>query len=425
MTVTAFEGPAGTGKTHSLMNRLQEGVAGRELAAHERVLALTFMHGSRRRLDSRLRDIDALARRFQATTVDSFAWRIVQRWGALARHLDYQLPTEEQYEQTCALAAALMARPEVASWIAVSYPFVLVDEAQDLSHDRSTMIAEMTGTCELLLAYDEFQCLNPALRPMPIRGWLPRICEPTSLTICRRTNNAELLEAARSVRDGQAVRQNGRRFRVMATPGKPNFAATCLANAIAWRQGGGTVAVLTPSRRGGFADGIVELVRSGPIGKHQNGPYPIQWENSEEAQRNALLREIAMPEACSVADALAALEPHSHAPAVKATRNWIGHRKRVLGIDEVSADEVRGQINRSIAMRRRYAGTQDAELSAMTIQQAKNREFDHVIVIWPYTVPNDDEQKRRLLYNAITRAKCSCQVLVQAQELLSSPPFTH
>jgi superfamily I DNA/RNA helicase len=59
----------------------------------------------------------------------------------------------------------------------------------------------------------------------------------------------------------------------------------------------------------------------------------------------------------------------------------------------------------------------------MTIQQAKNREFDHVVVVWPYTVPNDDEQRRRLLYNAITRAQRSCLVLVQAQALADAPPF--
>ena len=54
----------------------------------------------------------------------------------------------------------------------------------------------------------------------------------------------------------------------------------------------------------------------------------------------------------------------------------------------------------------------------MTIQQAKNREFDHVIALWPYTIPNDVEQRRRLLYNAITRAKRSCLVLVQAENML-------
>jgi hypothetical protein len=230
MTVTAFEGPAGTGKTHSLMNRLHEELAGRALAAHERVLALTFMHGSRRRLDSRLSGIEELGGRFQATTVDSFAWRLTQRWRPLARRLGHAIPAEGQYQETCALAAALMTRPAVASWVAVSRLIVLADEAQDLSPERSTTIAGMAGRCHLLLAYDEFQCLNPALRPMPIQDWLPGVCTPTSLTACHRTNNAELLEGARAVRNGEAVRQNGQRIRVIATPGRPNFAATCLAN---------------------------------------------------------------------------------------------------------------------------------------------------------------------------------------------------
>jgi superfamily I DNA/RNA helicase len=74
-------------------------------------------------------------------------------------------------------------------------------------------------------------------------------------------------------------------------------------------------------------------------------------------------------------------------------------------------------------MRRRYGTSTRPQFVAMTVQQAKNREFEHVVVIWPYTIPNDDDQKRRLLYNAITRARRSCLVLVQAQELLDAPPF--
>ena len=49
----------------------------------------------------------------------------------------------------------------------------------------------------------------------------------------------------------------------------------------------------------------------------------------------------------------------------------------------------------------------------MTIHQAKNREFDNVFVVWPYTVPADSEYKRRLLYNAITRSRANCMVLVR------------
>jgi superfamily I DNA/RNA helicase len=74
-------------------------------------------------------------------------------------------------------------------------------------------------------------------------------------------------------------------------------------------------------------------------------------------------------------------------------------------------------------MGRRHGYSRQAQFAAMTVRQAKNREFDHVVVLWPYIIPNDAEQRRRLLYNAITRAKRSCAVLVQVQELLEAPPF--
>jgi superfamily I DNA/RNA helicase len=57
------------------------------------------------------------------------------------------------------------------------------------------------------------------------------------------------------------------------------------------------------------------------------------------------------------------------------------------------------------------------------VHQAKNREFDTVVVIWPYTVAQDDEGKRRLLYNAITRAKKQCTVIVQGVGSTGKPPF--
>ncbi len=60
----------------------------------------------------------------------------------------------------------------------------------------------------------------------------------------------------------------------------------------------------------------------------------------------------------------------------------------------------------------------------MTVHQAKNREFDGVIVIWPHTVGGDAEHKLRLLYSAITRAKRRCLVLVQGKKALESPPST-
>ena len=39
----------------------------------------------------------------------------------------------------------------------------------------------------------------------------------------------------------------------------------------------------------------------------------------------------------------------------------------------------------------------------MTVHQAKNREFDSVIILWPYEVAGTADRQRRLLYNAVTR----------------------
>jgi superfamily I DNA/RNA helicase len=59
----------------------------------------------------------------------------------------------------------------------------------------------------------------------------------------------------------------------------------------------------------------------------------------------------------------------------------------------------------------------------MTIHQAKNREFDRVIVLWPYEVSGSEERKRRLAYNAITRAKAEAFVVVQGEARIGQPPF--
>jgi hypothetical protein len=404
------------------MNELTDALRRRALAPHERVLALTFMHGSRRRLDARLGELDGLAGRFEATTLDSFAWRLVQRWRRLAVFLGHALPAEDEYNDTCALAAALLKRECVRVWVSLSYPIVIVDEAQDLNRDRSAMIAALVLSTEVFLAFDEFQCLDPALLPIAIEAWLREHCEPTALQGCHRTNDLELIDAARAVREGRAVSLNDKRFRIAPTPGRANLAAAYVANAITWRDGG-DVAVLTPSRRGGFVDDVGTLVGAGPVGKQQNGPYHIEWESSDEQDCAALWGKLRLGESFALEEALAATSTNRGEPIIRALQEWIVRQRRTRGLQQLAAADVQRQLNRILSLRRRYAQRSQALFKAMTIQQAKNREFDHVIIVWPYTVPNGDERRRRLLYNAITRAKRSCLVLVQAQQMLKRPPF--
>ncbi|XCB28880.1 ATP-binding domain-containing protein (plasmid) [Tunturibacter empetritectus] len=59
----------------------------------------------------------------------------------------------------------------------------------------------------------------------------------------------------------------------------------------------------------------------------------------------------------------------------------------------------------------------------MTIHQAKNREFDGVVIVWPYQVAGDLDQKRRLLYNGVTRARHWCVSLVQGNTSPANSPF--
>jgi hypothetical protein len=405
------------------MDELGSALRARPLAPHQRVLALTFMHGSRRRLDSRLRGVAELAGRFEATVIDRFAWRLVQRWRRLAGQLDLAIPTEGEFKATYAVAAALLERTVVQAWVAISFPIILVDEAQDLSRERSAIIEACALSGSILLAFDEFQCLNPELLPISIETWLRDHCEPTTLTGCRRTSDNELIEAARALRDGRALAIDGQRFKVMATPGHPNFAATCLANAITWRRGGGNVAVLTPSRTGGFAERAVRRVGEGPVGSLGNGPFEIIWEGTDRQELSELWEQLAIQNGCSVADALDRLAAHRDLPSANSLREWLIRRRSAFGLRTVDAADLERQLDRMLAARRHYAVRAEREFTAMTIQQAKNREFDHVVVLWPYRMRDDPVQKRRLLYNAVTRAKRSCTVLVQSADMLQAAPF--
>lgn len=75
-------------------------------------------------------------------------------------------------------------------------------------------------------------------------------------------------------------------------------------------------------------------------------------------------------------------------------------------------------------LRSQYGGRAHQRLLAMTVHQAKNREFEGVVVFWPYTVGGDVEHKRRLLYNAVTRAQRWCAVVVQNSKPPLPEPFS-
>lgn len=88
-----------------------------------------------------------------------------------------------------------------------------------------------------------------------------------------------------------------------------------------------------------------------------------------------------------------------------------------------TAPELGALVDRKAASFRAYASDRVRGIPLLSIHQAKNRQFDHVVILWPHGVPGSDDLKARLLYNGITRARRTCKVFVRGQNLLQQAPF--
>jgi len=420
VSVRAVEGAAGCGKTHRLMEMLAETLAAHPLIEGQRVLALTFMHGARRRLSDRLRSAAGLLVRVECCTIDAFAWRIYRRWRGLAAALGIVPAKEGQFDTVCDAAGLLLEQPQVRSWAAASFPIVLVDEGQDLGPQRLRMLIALSGVTHTLIAADEFQCLDEALRPNPLVTWLQCAADPETLVQVRRTNIGGLLAAATAIRNGQAP-VNGPCFHILLGA-SVDLAATMLANAIAWRKGR-DVAVITPAVKGRFAQSVVTRVGQRPCGRKKNGPYSIHWEGSDQDETRVILSGLELAASATAAATCAALRLLPSSSPTRAALQWVENQIHAVGRTNFTRAEIEGIIARNVQLRRQYGGGAAHPFTAMTVHQAKNREFDGVVVIWPYSAGGDDELKRRLLYNAVTRAKRWCTVIVQGQDILAAVPF--
>ncbi len=419
MSIHAFTGGAGCGKTHQLMARLSEHLKDQPLSAGQKVMALTFMHGSRRRLDERLAAAALPGRAYECATIDSFAGRITRRWESLLGTLGFAVPVVGDYAGTCAAAAALLAQDGVAAWVARSYPVILLDEAQDLNQERLGILSALAPHVVLFAAADEFQCLDEALRPSPAAAWLAKAERMTELTLPRRTNVPTLLAAAAALRAGTAPVSDGA---FLIRPGfQVALAATFLANELGWYGVRKTVAVITPSG-GKFATDVVNLVGQRRT-KQRNGPFSIRWERSEDKMVNEYLEKLAFVPMLSAIEAKAAVGNAGDDRVLGDVVDYLDRQRRAKGRSHFTAQEVEAVVRQSFSNRRRFGSDNVRGLRAMTVHGAKNREFDNVVVLWPAAIKGDAEHQRRLLYNATTRAKSRCLVLVQSQDALAKPPF--
>ena len=440
MITTFFEGPAGSGKTHQLIE-FASGVADDVLCdERHKLLALTFMNGARHRLTGRLANVPKIRGRFRCQTFDAFAGWLTSRRRSLLRTLD-RLAGEplNVFDRTCQDAAVLLETASVAHWVADSYPLVVVDEAQDLDAHRLRLLQALSTVTRVVAAADDFQDLSGRAEAGGIMSWLRTAETVTALSTNWRTSADGLLRVAGALRSGTNVRAEltvtagkvkkyvGPGIRIIEAPARSRgaFVAWLVADEL-WRMGRATV-VLTPDAQGDVVQTVVDRVSGQQFNRNKErgltfGPFPLAWEQREDDEADGLLTKMPRGDVIQLVDAVDCVNRLDYAG-----RRYIARRleraRNVRGDQSITRTRLRQVIRDVLRDSGRAAPRSAQSRRVMTIHRAKNREFRDVLVLWPHTVVGSAEHQRRLLYNAVTRAKGRCSVVVFGSGRMGKAPF--
>jgi hypothetical protein len=425
MSLHIYTGGAGCGKTYSVFERLEQELEANPLKEHQRVLAITFMHGARARLQEKLGSLQSLKRRFDASTLDSLAWTICRRWISKVIELGLTMPVISDYDQIAHIASILILDENIHLWITTTYPIIIVDEAQDLDVVRLKLIEELMKSGCVLLAFDEFQCLDQTNRPVAVVDWIDGKSIPTILNENQRTANTHLLNAAHQVRNGESLTVDHVTFRLKLAAHRKGLPPTLAATLIAYQfLNDGNFAILTPSKNSKFVLEIVELLQTQTLGARNLGPFTkLSWEDASAKSFEEVRDTISKATDFSIIALSELLLPHIDLLVVQHTLKTLKRIKATTGVEVFDRDRILEVYDRHLSALKQHVRPRTASRTAMTIHQAKNREFDNVVIIWPFLIPPDADARRRLLYNAITRARKTCLILVQSKALIEQSPF--
>lgn len=216
----------------------------------------------------------------------------------------------------------------------------------------------------------------------------------------------------------------GKSFKLISAP-SPSVAASFISQTVSPASAAETV-LLSAARPGNskWVDQVIELVRTKQYGDQKAGPVQVRWEANTENLANVVIAQLGIVEGDHQISA-ASIAAVPRGPVADHVNRWAEHQRRVLGRVAFGAAEIRAQINRGAQFVRSFAAAAPSRRTAMTIHQAKNREFPVVIVLWPFEVVTDPVLARRWLYNGITRAKRRAIVIVcdPKKQRLQAPPF--
>jgi hypothetical protein len=418
-------GQAGTGKTTWLMQQASELASSFLTADHHRLLAITRMHGSRRRLQLKLLD-SCPTIPCSITTIDGFALSLLNRWRRSLGYLkpiqpvdvdtafsDTILGTEAGFSHIMVKSTELLDSKTVREVIRESYPLVMIDEFQDCHGPLLDFVKALSSCSALILAADDFQLLDSNVGECPAVEWL-RTTENgssnrcTELTTCHRTSIQNILDAARCLRNN--ITADRETIPVICCPSH-GPAAFKIIDALVFKASvwKGSTALICPSHD----DFLQQVLNSCDSQLKKKNIRPIFWfhECAMREERKQLNKCLGIASQGSCSEGWTA-PPGDLPPAASQVVSRTLRFSRLRGFKEIPHGVIARYVDTVVHERRAYSGHSPKRI-VTTVHGAKNREFDNVIIIWPYTVPSDAERQKRLLYNAITRSKKNCMLLVR------------
>jgi superfamily I DNA/RNA helicase len=426
-----YTGGAGTGKTTMLIGELTALIQTVKWDKYNSILALTFMHGSRRRLQEKLSFLHKEKVLYKCQTIDSFATHIVERFRrfiGISKNITV-IPGEDQtktieneknifvgWDFIRKAFVQLLALKVVRDFISVSYPIIIIDEFQDCKDQLLKVIIALTkSSVTVLIAGDEFQQLNET-ENCPAIEWLQKNAIMLPLTTIYRTQDTSILASAKGLRTNQPIVNS---ILVELVP-SPSLAAWNIGKLIQWKQWGSkgaNVVLLYPTspEKSIFISEVLKRLHQ-PFENSHLRAHPFKPENVADTE--LILENLDLEEnsnGCINMTSFFRLIT-SQVPMVKMVAQKAIRLLRLQGLEEMTKVEFEQMFNREIFLHKSFFSSQSIKnKTAMTIHAAKNREFEDVIILWPYQVTKDIIYKRKLLYNAITRAKRNAILIVQAK----------
>jgi hypothetical protein len=192
--------------------------------------------------------------------------------------------------------------------------------------------------------------------------------------------------------------------------------------------------ILTPNNpeNNSFVRDVVERLTSKPIQPTSIpkpvGPFHIIWESNVVEAKSRILSKFTDEKETIRLQQIQKLTFGDNG-ALRDLREWAERRYRMKGQTDFRLLEISEVTDRILQSRRAFLPYEHhGIIRAMTISQAKNREFEGVVLLWPFAVGGDLESQRRRLYNALTRAHRWAVVIVQENvkgpSRLCGPPFS-